>query len=90
MQLREYLKTHASQTGFASLLGVTQSAVSQWIRGRIPAERVLAIESATSGKVSRHELRPDLYPLAASTGASGGGEASAKGAPEDGIQREAA
>jgi DNA-binding transcriptional regulator YdaS (Cro superfamily) len=27
----------------------------------VPAERVLVIEKLT--KVSRHELRPDLYPL---------------------------
>lgn len=29
---------------------------------RVPADLVLSIESATSGEVSRHELRPDLYP----------------------------
>ena len=28
--------------------------------GRVPAERVLKIEEVTG--VSRHELRPDLYP----------------------------
>lgn len=28
---------------------------------RVPAERVLAIEEATG--LSRHQLRPDLYPL---------------------------
>ncbi|UUX38862.1 helix-turn-helix domain-containing protein [Burkholderia contaminans] len=28
--------------------------------GHVPAERVLAIEAATG--ISRHELRPDLYP----------------------------
>jgi len=31
--------------------------------GRVPAERVLAIENATDGVISRHELRPDLYPV---------------------------
>jgi DNA-binding transcriptional regulator YdaS (Cro superfamily) len=30
---------------------------------KVPAERVLLIEAATGGRVSRHELRPDLYPL---------------------------
>lgn len=44
----------------AKILGVTPMAVSYWkIRG-IPARHVLAIEAAT--EVSRHELRPDLYP----------------------------
>lgn len=28
----------------------------------IPAEWCLAIEQATAGQVSRHALRPDLYP----------------------------
>jgi DNA-binding transcriptional regulator YdaS (Cro superfamily) len=39
------------------------SAIQKWARlGRIPAERVLEIERATSGQVTRYELRPDLYP----------------------------
>jgi len=42
----------------ARLVGVSQPAVSNWTR--IPADRVLAIESLT--KVPRGELRPDLYP----------------------------
>jgi len=33
--------------------------------GTVPAEQVLAIESATGGQVTCHELRPDLYPLEA-------------------------
>lgn len=32
---------------------------------RIPADLVLPIERATGGEVSRHELRPDLYPVEA-------------------------
>lgn len=43
----------------ASLIGVTRQAIYQW--DRIPAERVIAIENATGGKVTRHELRPDLF-----------------------------
>ena len=49
--------------GVASLartINVTSQAISQW--DRVPAERVLAVEKATNGKVSRHALRPDLYP----------------------------
>ena len=46
---------------FAEKLGVRYQAVQKWVRfKRIPAERVLAIESATG--VSRHDLRPDIYP----------------------------
>ena len=41
----------------ARRLGISQPSVSNW--DRIPAERVLAVESATG--VSRAVLRPDLY-----------------------------
>lgn len=44
-------------------LGVSRQVVWKWARtGRPPAERVLAIEAATSGAVTRYELRPDIYP----------------------------
>jgi DNA-binding transcriptional regulator YdaS (Cro superfamily) len=47
----------------SKMLGISHVAVGKWIRrGRIPAERVLAVEKATGGKVSRYELRPDIYP----------------------------
>lgn len=41
---------------------VTQSAISQWLRKRIPAERVLELERVTGGEVARCDARPDLYP----------------------------
>lgn len=51
--------------GFAQLgrqIGISQQAVSGWhSRGTIPAKRVLEIERLTG--VSRHQLRPDLYPV---------------------------
>lgn len=52
------------QSALARKLGCTSQAVSKMCStGRVPAERVLAVESAVSGAVTRHELRPDLYPL---------------------------
>ena len=64
MDLKTYLET-TSQSELARSLGVTQGTISHWLNGRarIPAERVLGIELATGGKVTRHELRPDLYPV---------------------------
>lgn len=41
----------------ARQIGITSQAISQW--DRVPAERVLAVETATG--VSRHDLRPDIY-----------------------------
>lgn len=50
------------QSALARALGLrSQGSVSSWIaNGRVPAERVLPIEELTG--ISRHELRPDLYP----------------------------
>ena len=51
-----------TQTNLAKHIGVTTMAVSLWRKRGVPAQRVLAIEAATGHQVSRHELRPDLYP----------------------------
>lgn len=49
-------------TTLANKVGVHQTTISNWgARGRIPAEQVIKVEAATGGKVSRHELRPDIY-----------------------------
>lgn len=39
--------------------GITTQAVSQW--RRVPAHHCLAIERALGGRVSVHELRPDIF-----------------------------
>lgn len=52
------------QSALARILGCTPQAVQRMCStGRVPAERVLSIEAASG--VSRHELRPDLYPKSA-------------------------
>lgn len=60
------------QTQLARLLGVKQANVWHWLNKaeRVPGEYVLAIESATGGRVSRHALRPDLYPDSAAPDAA--------------------
>jgi len=45
-------------TRLAESLQITKQAVSQW--DEVPPLRVLQVERASG--VSRHELRPDLYP----------------------------
>ena len=46
----------------ARLLGLTQGAISKRLRKQqpLPAEHVVVVEAATG--ISRHELRPDIYP----------------------------
>ncbi len=55
------LATAGGISVLARRCGVSPQAASKW-RNRIPAERVLQVERATDGEVSRHDLRPDLYP----------------------------
>lgn len=53
-----------SQSALARLLDVKPQAVQRWCAtGVVPANRVLDIERATNGEVSRNDLRPDLYPI---------------------------
>lgn len=54
-----------SQTALAAVLGVSKGAVSQWKdeNRRVPAAHCLAIERATSGAVTRRDLRPDDFHL---------------------------
>jgi DNA-binding transcriptional regulator YdaS (Cro superfamily) len=55
--LQAAIKAAGSMTDLAKAIGITPSAVSQW--DRIPQERVLDVEFATS--VPREVLRPDIY-----------------------------
>jgi len=45
----------------ADKLGITRQAIDQWRQRGVPAERVVALEAAVAGAVSRRELRPDLF-----------------------------
>ncbi|MBI0530382.1 MAG: helix-turn-helix domain-containing protein [Sphingomonas sp.] len=64
-----------SQSGFARVCSVSQAAVWKWLeRGKqLPAEHVLRVEQATG--VSRHLLRPDIYPAPVAAASSPYGEA---------------
>ena len=63
MRLAEYLEmTNETQPAFGKRLGVTQSAVAQWIAGQVGPLRVLKVAEATGWRVRPHDLRPDLYP----------------------------
>jgi TorA maturation chaperone TorD len=52
------------QAKLARLIGVSQPHVWHWLHKaeRVPAEHVIAIEKATGGRITRAQLRPDLYP----------------------------
>jgi DNA-binding transcriptional regulator YdaS (Cro superfamily) len=56
------IDTAGGLTALGRKIGVTPQRIYNWRRsGKIPANQVLAIERATG--VSRHSMRPDIYPL---------------------------
>jgi DNA-binding transcriptional regulator YdaS (Cro superfamily) len=63
--LQRAIELCGGQTALAKKIGVPQSTLWHWIeraRKGVPAEYVIPIETATGGKITRNDLRPDLYP----------------------------
>lgn len=58
--LADAIRAVGTAADLARKIGLTPQAVAQWTK--VPAKRVIAVEEATGGKVSRYQLRPDLYP----------------------------
>jgi DNA-binding transcriptional regulator YdaS (Cro superfamily) len=60
--LQSALVAAGTQAALASICGVTQPAVWKWLQSskRLPAEHCIAVERETG--VSKHLLRPDIYP----------------------------
>jgi len=80
--LKHAIEHVGSQAAFARVCGVTQAAVWKWISGGkpLPPQHVIAVETATG--VSRHQLRPDIYPRdTIATGSSCPGGLVSDGAP---------
>lgn len=65
-------KADGNQSKFAAAIGTSQQLVSYWLKKErpLPAEYVLPAEAAGFG--SRHELRPDIYPVPARVDSSRG------------------
>lgn len=63
MNITDYLNDASlTQQEFAALVGVTQGRVSHWLGGeKVPAERCVVIERVTGGRVTRNDLRPDIF-----------------------------
>jgi hypothetical protein len=60
LQLKSEFKTYEN---LAKSLGVTYKAVYAWFMrgGKIPAKHVKRIEELTEGRITREQIRPDLY-----------------------------
>lgn len=62
--LKKAISIAGGQGSLAKILGIKQSYVWNWLNrdNKVPAEYVLKIEEAVNGRVTRYELRPDIYP----------------------------
>lgn len=59
--VKRAIRKVGSQSNLARLVGVTPQAVQQWTAAnRVSVRKVLDVEKATG--ISRHDLRPDIYP----------------------------
>jgi DNA-binding transcriptional regulator YdaS (Cro superfamily) len=57
------IKYAGGQSALARACGIKQQTIGVWIKtGRVPAARVLQVEKAIGGRISCHDLRPDIYP----------------------------
>lgn len=50
-----------SQRELASQLNITEGSVSLWKTNGVPPRKCLEIEHLTGGKVTVHDLRPDIF-----------------------------
>ncbi len=64
--LEKAVEILGSQAELARKIGKKQAHIWNWLHRdrRVPADMAMQIELATDGKVTRHELRPDIYPEA--------------------------
>ena len=67
--LQEAVRIAGGQTALAEKIGKKQGHVWHWLNEskKAPAEAVLAIEAAIEGQITRHQLRPDIYPQPATS-----------------------
>jgi len=61
--LQKAVNICGGQASLARAIGVTQPNIWYWLNDgkHVPAEHCASIETATSGEVTRHDLRPDLF-----------------------------
>lgn len=60
--LAQAVRAVGSQSAFGRLISRAQPTINGWLKNdvQLPGEYVLRVEAETG--ISRHDLRPDLYP----------------------------
>jgi DNA-binding transcriptional regulator YdaS (Cro superfamily) len=60
MDAKEIIAMLGGPAKVASLVGgISSQAVSQW--RRVPARHCIALEKASGGRITVHDLRPDIF-----------------------------
>jgi DNA-binding transcriptional regulator YdaS (Cro superfamily) len=61
--LQQAISIAGSQVALGKLINSPQSTIWSWLNRdkKVPAERCLAIQKATNGKITAKELRPDIF-----------------------------
>ncbi|NKB77624.1 MAG: Cro/Cl family transcriptional regulator [Gammaproteobacteria bacterium] len=61
--LKKAVEFLGGQTELAKALGVSQPRIWNWINRdkKVPAEYAMPIQTATNGKVTARDLRPDIF-----------------------------
>lgn len=55
------IKKAGGPSALARKLDVSPQAVCNWSERGVPPERVIDVETAVDGEVTRYELRPDIF-----------------------------
>ncbi len=58
-EFEKWIERNSTQAELAKRIGVTQGAISQWLKRGVPPRRVRAVEKVTG--IPRERLRPDIY-----------------------------
>ncbi|WP_145517371.1 transcriptional regulator [Yersinia mollaretii] len=61
-KMKKRITSIASQTEIANRLGHKPQAIQQWLKNKVPPQKVIPVCEVLSWQVTPHELRPDLYP----------------------------
>jgi DNA-binding transcriptional regulator YdaS (Cro superfamily) len=60
--LDEAIRLSGGMSGLANKLGLGYRHIQQWRKaGQVPAQWVLKVEDAIEARVTRYEMRPDVF-----------------------------
>lgn len=63
-QVIDAMNGYPSKAAFCRAIGMKEQFLTQILNGvkRVPPRYALAIEKVTKGRITRQQIRPDIYP----------------------------